>query len=222
MLNYGWKQHGREHFLAACKSGVLCVCVCVCARARACASSCRNLKTVTSHCSHRCLENAVGNLWTRFMLCIMLPGAASPADIVYNKMECSAWIVMTCYGLSCFALPWDPGRKNCLWIQYCAPRSCTGHMFGQVWFESCLPFLQRISPSAIATRRRSLAPGSHMVELLTPYPLTQHGSHLSSFDIRFNVTGITCKPCDFAEYCQVLWCALTMGLCAPGWQRSDV
>jgi hypothetical protein len=137
MLNSVWEHHGREHFLAACKSGVLRVRgrvhvrvrACLCARAHA--SSCRNLRTVTRHCSHWCLENAVGNLWTQFVFCMMLP-AARPADFVYNRMECSVWIVMTCYCISCFPFPWGPGRKNCLRIQHCAPRSCTGHRLGQV------------------------------------------------------------------------------------------
>lgn len=70
VLSSVYKQHWRERFLAACKSGVLCVCVCVCA------SGCLKLRTVTRHCSHWCLGNAVGNLWTLTMAVCVLDDVA--------------------------------------------------------------------------------------------------------------------------------------------------
>jgi len=70
------------------------------------------------------------------------------------------------------------------------PDLAQGTGWDKAWFECCFPYPQRNPPSALATAWWSLAPGSHMVELLALCPLTRQDSRLSSFDIRLIATEI--------------------------------
>jgi len=129
---------------------------------------------------------------------MMLPGAARPADFVYNRMGV---LCVNCHDLLRFTLlsffmrSWKEEHSQDSAL--CSPILHKSLVWTKFGLNLAVDSRREFRPAqqsprwcVIVTGWWSLAPSSHMVELLALHSLPRHGSRFSSFDIRLNVTEI--------------------------------